>query len=86
MKQEMVRRLREYGVQRQAVEIMDVALQVLTPEERLVAERLLIHPQRGAVQQLCQILNLEQASIYRRRDRVLEKLAQTMHGQVTGES
>ena len=78
MKQEMVRRLREYGVQRQAVEIMDVALQVLTPEERLVAERLLIHPQRGAVQQLCQILNLEQASIYRRRDSVLTKLAQAI--------
>lgn len=78
MKREIVRLLRAYGQQRQAVARMDEAMQVLSPEERLVADRLLIYPRKGGAQQLCQMLNVEQASIYRRRDKVLEKLAQVI--------
>ena len=57
------------------LKILGNALQELNPEERLVAEFLLVNPQRGNVQRLCEILQVEQSSIYRRRERVLEKIA-----------
>ena len=56
------------------------ALQVLNPEERLVADMLFVYPQRGNVQRLCGILQVEQSSVYRRRDRVLKKMALALFG------
>ena len=57
---------------------LEGAMQVLTPEERLVAERLFVYPQKGNVQWLCQILHMERTTVYRWRNRVLRKLAQAM--------
>ncbi len=56
------------------LDILEGALQVLNPEERLVAEQLFIYPDKGNVQRLCQILGVEQSSVYRRRDKVLQKV------------
>lgn len=72
------RQLRQVQCQ---VEMLEQALQTLTPEERLVAEYLLISPQRGNVQQLCAVLGLERASIYRRKDRVVRKISMALFGQ-----
>ena len=66
---------------RQQVQLLEEALQVLTPEERIVAELMLICPQRGNVQRLCEILQVEQSSVYRRRDRVLKKAAIALFGE-----
>lgn len=71
----VVRRLRELDAMRCAVQTTEQAIQVLTPEERLVVDRLYIHPEKGAVQALCELLELEPSSIYRRKDRAVEKLA-----------
>ena len=77
-RQETVRRLRELDAQRQAVEAMEGALQMLTPEERLVVQMMYICPEKDAVQKLCQLLCLEQTSVYRRRKRALGKLAKAL--------
>lgn len=57
------------------------AMQVLSGEERLIAQRLFILPAKGNVQRLCQELGVEQSSVYRRRDRMLRKLGQAMFGE-----
>lgn len=87
MKQEVIQRLKGLEGLRQSaqslqkqVEILEGALQVLTPEERLVAEFLLISPEKGNVQRLCEMLHVEQSSVYRRRERVLEKLSVAIFG------
>ncbi len=64
---------------RKELEILENALQELNPEERLVAEFLLVSPERGNVQRLCEILEVEQSSIYRRKGQVLEKIAKTIY-------
>ena len=85
MKKEVIRRLRGLDGLRQSlrsiekeVEILEGALQVLSPEERIVAEQLFIYCEKGNVQRLCEMLHVEQSSIYRRRDRVLEKVGQAL--------
>ena len=75
---EVIRRLGELDGLRQRVWNLEQAMQVLTPEERLVAERLFIHPAKGNVQVLCQELGVEQSSVYRRRETALKKLAEVM--------
>ena len=77
----VVRRLRELDAMRCAVQATEQAIQILTPEERLVVDRLYVHPEKGAVQALCELLELEPSSIYRRKDRAVEKLAQVLCGQ-----
>ena len=57
------------------------AMQVLSGEERLIAQRLFILPAKGNVQRLCQELGVEQSSVYRRRDRMLRKLGQALFGE-----
>ena len=77
-KQEVERRLRELDVMRQAVQNMEEAMGVLTPEERLVVQMMLICPEKHAGQKLCQILGLEIAAIYRRRERAVRKLEKAL--------
>ncbi len=77
-KQEVIRRLGEMDRLRCSLQSLEQAMQVLTPEERLVAERLFVHPAKGNVQRLCQELCIEQSSVYRRRETVLRKLEQVM--------
>ena len=79
-KKEVERRLRQLDALRQAVATMEGALQVLTPEERLVVQLMLICPEKNAAQKLCQMLCVEQSSVYRRRDRAMEKLALCLQG------
>ena len=62
------------------VQAVEGALQVLSPEERLVVDRLFIFPQKGNVQRLCQELCVEQSSVYRRRERALQKVGQALYG------
>lgn len=82
-KKEVVQRLRELEGLRQRVQTVEEALQVLNPEERLVIQMTLICPQKGNAQRLCELLSVEQSSVYRRRDRALEKLEQVLSaGQV----
>ena len=77
-KNEAVRRLRQLEYTRVALAALEQALQMLTPEELLILDRMLIHPRKGAVQQLCQILNVEKSGIYRRKDKAVDKVAKAL--------
>lgn len=78
----VLQRLRELDALRRRVQETEQAMAVLSPEERLVAERLFVHPYKGNVQVLCQELGVEKSSIYRRREAVMEKLMSAMFPQV----
>lgn len=63
------------------IEIVENALLVLDPEERMVADWLFVYPRKGNVQRLCQVLGVEQSTVYRRRERMLRKLVTAMFGE-----
>ena len=65
---------------RATVNRLDDALSLLTPQERVVANFLLLNPGRGNIQQVCQLLHVEQPTVYRYRRRVLKKLAAALEG------
>ena len=56
------------------------ALKSLTEQERLILQRLFISPERNGVDWLCQALCLEKSSVYRHRDRALEKFTLALYG------
>jgi hypothetical protein len=56
------------------------AFGVLSPEEKLVLYRLYIYPERNAMDRLCQELDLEQSSIYRKRDQALRRFTTALYG------
>ena len=56
------------------------ALSGLTPEEQLILRRMYILPGSGAVDQLMEKLCVEKSSIYRRRDKALQKFTQSLYG------
>ncbi len=74
-------RLKNMEAMRQELARLEQALQVLTPEERLVVDRLVVHPVKGNAQVLCELLALEQSSVYRRKDRALRKLDRELGGE-----
>lgn len=58
----------------------DRALNILSPEEKMILERMYIKPQRGIVSLLCQELGVEQSSIYRKRDQALYHFTIALYG------
>lgn len=66
------------------VRIVDHALESLREEERLILEALYICPRKGEVDLLCEKLELEKSSIYRRRDLALQSFTLALYG-ITGE-
>ncbi len=58
----------------------DRAMMSLSPDERLILHRLYVYPQRGALEQLCVDLELEQSSIYRKRDQALYRFTTALYG------
>ena len=77
-RKEVIGQLLQMEALRQAVENLDRALQVLTPEERLVVQMLYIDRQEHAVDKLCGMLRVERTSVYRRRDRALDKIGKAL--------
>ena len=72
---QLTARLQELEQARQQLEALDRATQTLTPEERLIAQYLLLCPRKGNIDHLCQLLEIERSSIYRRRTQILAKLS-----------
>ena len=56
------------------------ALSVLLPEEKLILQQLYISPRADALSWLCSRLQLEQSSIYRRRDKALRSFTIALYG------
>lgn len=65
---------------RQWLSITNRALGALTPEEKLVLHRLYIYPERGAVERLCNELGAEQSTVYRKRDKALQRFTMALYG------
>ncbi len=59
---------------------VDKALAVLDDEERLVLNRFYIHRAKGAVEALCESLNLEKSAVYDRRDKALRHFTLALYG------
>ena len=76
--EELEGRLKSFEEQRRRVREMERALALLTPAERLVLDRLVIHRERGAAQVLCQLLEVEPATVYRYKKQALGKLEKAL--------
>lgn len=74
---ELKRRLKEA---RLWVSMVDNALSILSDEEKLVLDRFYIHPAKGNVGELCERLNVEKATVYRRRDNALKRFTIALYG------
>ena len=74
---ELKRRLKEA---RLWVSMVDKALAILDDEERLVLDKFYIHQSKGAVDALCGQLNIERATVYRRRDNALRRFTIALYG------
>ena len=62
------------------VTTVEGALEVLSPEERLVLERLYIYHEKRGIERLCEELQMEHSSVYRKRDRALRMFTLAMYG------
>ena len=65
---------------KQWLAVANRALDALDPEEVLVLQRLYLFPERGAVNRLCGELGVEQATVYRKRDKALRHFTTAMYG------
>ena len=54
------------------------AWRALTREEQEILERLVVENKRGNVEQMCQALDCEPATVYRRRNRALMRLGEAL--------
>lgn len=76
-RQELSRRLADTQIW---LATMDRALDLLSPEDRLILERFYIHPVKGNVDRLCEELAIEKAGIYKRKDKALRRLTMAIYG------
>lgn len=77
-KRDVIRRLKNFLEQRRQVQAMEKALQELTPAERIILDRMVMRRRKGAGQELCQLLEVEIATLYRYRERALEKIREAL--------
>jgi hypothetical protein len=60
----------------------DRALEVLNPEEKMLLERFFIYPQKGIAERLCSEMGVESSSVYRKRDKALQRFTVALYGSV----
>lgn len=62
------------------VKIVEGGLAVLGEDERLILDRFYINPAPGNVDKLCGELGIEQATVYRRREKALHHFTLSLYG------
>lgn len=72
--------LREYDTLCKTKVNIEKALAVLTPEDRLVLQLLDIAPAIGNGAKLCELFGCEIATVYRRRNRALQRFSEALFG------
>ena len=65
---------------RLAVQEVDGALQILTPEDQKILEMIYICPTGGKMDRLCAEFNINKTSAYNRRDSALRKFTIALYG------
>lgn len=73
-------RLRDYQHICEAKQQVEQALSTLSPEERTILQMMDICPQRGNTEKLCNILDCETSTVYRRRNIALCKVYHRLYG------
>ena len=68
----------EIGRLRDRVAAFDKAWRGLTSQEQEILQRLVVENKRGNVEQMCQELDCEPATVYRRRNRALMRLGERL--------
>lgn len=58
----------------------DRAMSVLSREEKMILHHLLIYPHSHALEQLCKDLDIEQSTLYRKRDQALRRFTLAYYG------
>lgn len=65
---------------RRSVAQVGRAMEILTPEERMIFQLCYFQPRRGNVDKLCTLLGREKSTIYRRRDKALRRFTEALYG------
>lgn len=71
---------RSYARAKSRVEAVDNALSTLQQQEKLILYRLYIAHEKGAPTQLCEDMDCEMASVYRRRNKALKSFIKALFG------
>ena len=77
---EVIKMLRQLEAARLWVRKLDGALDCLDEEQRDILEAMFLRPRPGAADFLCEKLDIERSSVYRRRDKALRCLANLLQG------
>lgn len=67
---------------RLAVDAVDGVLGMMSHEDRLIVDRLYIHPERGAADRLAGDLAMDVKTVYKRKDAALRRFTIAMYGAV----
>ena len=62
------------------VQLLQDCLDKLSEEQRLILDRFYIRHTRGYMDELTELLSIEQAEVYRRKDRALRRFTELMYG------
>lgn len=65
---------------RQWLHITDAVLGALEPQEQMLLRMFYIRKQPKTLEKLCQLLEVEKSTVYRRRDKALQKFVQNLYG------
>ncbi len=75
--QELERQLREIHTSLAGIQ---EALEALSQEDQLILDRFYINPMSGGADRLCEELNVERSSVYRRKERALRRFTMAFFG------
>lgn len=77
LREELERQLEQA---KQWVSVVERSLETLTSDERRILDLMYMNRQKGNVEKICAELNIEQASVYRRRDVALRTFTIALYG------
>lgn len=75
---EIIRQLRQLRKTRLLVQRLEDALEELNECEREIIEKMYMQPVAGAPDKICEMFDIEMASVYRRRNKALKKLGNAL--------
>lgn len=71
---------RQLEIARAWVDLVNKALSCLDEDERMILDRIYVHPSRGKINSLMGEMGLEKSMVYRRRDRALRHFTLALYG------
>ena len=75
---EIIARLRQLEKMRLQVALLEHALEQLDECQREIIEKMYVSPEEKASDKICEMFDIEVASVYRRRNKALKKLEECL--------